>query len=95
MLLFVGGLGVLWLLVRGRRREAVYVAVTALGAGVLGLVVKEAVGRLRPLVEVAVATAPGPSFPSGHALGSLTTYGVLLLVFGSVRRVRVVVGPVV
>ncbi|GAA3463145.1 phosphatase PAP2 family protein [Saccharothrix longispora] len=95
VLLFVGGLGVLWLLVRGRRREAVYVAVTALGAGVLGLVVKEAVGRLRPLVEVAVATAPGPSFPSGHALGSSTTYGVLLLVFGSVRRVRVVAGPVV
>ncbi|MGM1063707.1 phosphatase PAP2 family protein [Saccharothrix sp. Mg75] len=94
-LMFVGGLGVLWLLVRGRRREAVYVAVTALGAGVLGVAVKEAVGRLRPLVEVVVASAPGPSFPSGHALGSLTTYGVLLLVFGSVRRVRVVAGPVV
>jgi undecaprenyl-diphosphatase len=80
-----------WLLVRRQHRLAVFVAVTGLGAWVLSVGVKELVGRLRPVVEIPVATAPGPSFPSGHALGSTVTYGVLLLVFLPVlpRRARV------
>lgn len=80
-----------WLLIRRQRRLAVFVAVTGLGAWVLSVGVKELVGRLRPMVEVPVATAPGPSFPSGHALGSTVTYGVLLLVFLPVlpRRARI------
>jgi undecaprenyl-diphosphatase len=80
-----------WLLIRRQRRLAVFVAVTGLGAWVLGVGLKELVGRLRPMVEVPVATAPGPSFPSGHALGSTVTYGVLLLVFLPVlpRRARI------
>ncbi|WP_116710801.1 phosphatase PAP2 family protein [Actinomycetospora cinnamomea] len=65
---------------RRRRRLALYVVVTGLGLLVLNPGVKELVGRLRPVVEEPVATAPGPSFPSGHALGSLVTYGVALLV---------------
>lgn len=78
------------LLVRRQRRLAAYVAVTGLGALVLSPAVKELVGRLRPVVETPVASAPGPSFPSGHALGSMVTYGVLLLVFLPVlpRRAR-------
>ncbi|WP_084012682.1 phosphatase PAP2 family protein [Thermobifida halotolerans] len=68
------------LLVRRQYRLALYVAVTGLGALVLSPAVKEIVGRLRPMVEVPVGAAPGPSFPSGHALGSLVTYGVVLLV---------------
>lgn len=70
-----------WLLVRRSPRLATYVAVTGLGAAVLDPGVKALVGRLRPVVDVAVASAPGPSFPSGHALGSTVTFGVLLLVF--------------
>jgi undecaprenyl-diphosphatase len=78
------------LLVRRQPRLASFVAVTGLGAAVLSPAVKELVGRLRPVVEVPVASAPGPSFPSGHAMGSLVTYGVLLLVFLPVlpRRTR-------
>ncbi|WP_051766778.1 phosphatase PAP2 family protein [Saccharothrix syringae] len=82
-------LAVAWLLVRRRPWVAVHVVVTALGGGVLGVVVKELVGRLRPLVEVEVARAEGFSFPSGHTLGATVTYGVLLLVFASLPRGRV------
>lgn len=79
------------LLIRRRWRLAVHVAVTGLGALVLSPAVKELVGRLRPVVEMPLDSAPGPSFPSGHALGSTVTYGLVLLVFLPVlpRRARV------
>lgn len=74
-------LTVAWLLVRRLRRLAVYVAATGLGAAVLAPGIKAIIGRARPVVDIAITSAPGPSFPSGHALGSTVTYGVLLLVF--------------
>jgi undecaprenyl-diphosphatase len=80
--------GATYLLIRRQPRLAVYVAVTAGGAFVLDPVVKLLVERIRPVVEVPVAAAPGPSFPSGHALGSLVSYGVLLLVFLPAMRRR-------
>jgi undecaprenyl-diphosphatase len=79
MLVLLAGTG--YLLIRRQPRLAVYVAVTAGGAFVLDPVVKLLVERVRPVVEAPVAAAPGPSFPSGHALASLVSYGVLLLVF--------------
>lgn len=81
MLLWLVGVGVVWLLVRRQPWVATYVAVTALGAAVLGVVLKDLVERLRPVVDAPVAAASGPSFPSGHALSSLVSYGVLVLVF--------------
>ena len=55
--------------------------VTGVGALLLDPSLKLLVGRLRPIVDVPVASAPGNSFPSGHALGSMVAYGALLLVF--------------
>lgn len=79
--------GVGYLLIRGQRRLAVYALVTSLGALVLDPVVKLLVERIRPVVDAPVAAASGPGFPSGHALGSLVSYGVLVLVFlPTVRR---------
>lgn len=72
---------VVLLLIRRRTRLACYLVVTGLGALVLDPSLKTLVGRLRPVVDVQVATAPGNSFPSGHALGSMVAYGALLLVF--------------
>lgn len=69
------------LAVRRRYRLAGYLTVTGLGALVLDPSLKTLVGRLRPVVADPVATAPGNSFPSGHALGSAVVYGGLLLVF--------------
>ncbi|MGB3443478.1 MAG: phosphatase PAP2 family protein [Actinophytocola sp.] len=95
-LLWLMVVGALWLLLRRQPRLAAYVAVSTFGAMILNAVVKEFVGRLRPVVDQPVYTVPGLSFPSGHAMSSLVTYGVLLLVVlplmhGTTRRVLTVV----
>jgi len=69
-----------WLWVIGRRRLALWAAATIWGAALLGVAVKSGVGRSRPSFADAVAVAPGRSFPSGHALGSVVGCGVLLLI---------------
>jgi membrane-associated phospholipid phosphatase len=76
------------LLIRRRPRLAIYLAVTGLGAMLLDPSLKTLVGRIRPVVDAPVAHAPGNSFPSGHALGSMITYGMLTLVFLSLARGR-------
>ncbi|GAA3939741.1 phosphatase PAP2 family protein [Actinoplanes auranticolor] len=79
-----------YLLIRRQFQLAAYVVVTALGALILDPSLKLLVGRLRPVVDLPVAFAPGMSFPSGHALGSFVSYGVLLLVFlPAARRWRI------
>ena len=67
-----------------------YLVVTGLGALALDPTIKLLVGRLRPVVPTPVATAPGNSLPSGHALDSAVFYGVMLLVFLPIipRRLR-------
>lgn len=72
---------VIVLLVRGRRWPALYVALTATLGGLANSALKEVVGRSRPVVEHPVAVATGYSFPSGHAMSSTVTYGVLLVVY--------------
>ena len=81
VLLWLVSVAVALLLIRRRTRLAIYVIVTGLGALLLDPSLKTLVGRLRPVVDVAVSSAPGNSFPSGHALGSFVAYGALLLVF--------------
>ena len=71
---------VLWR--RGRGRLALYVVAARVGALVLSQGLKHLVDRARPVFDVPVAEALGPSFPSGHALGSAvfwTTCAVLLM----------------
>jgi membrane-associated phospholipid phosphatase len=69
-----------WLFVARRPRLAAWTLVTAWGSGLLDTVAKHLVGRARPVFDVPVARAPGQSFPSGHALGTVVGCGVLLLV---------------
>lgn len=68
------------LLIRRLPRLAGWVAVTGVGLAVLDPLVKGLVERDRPALPVAVANAPGYSFPSGHALASFATFTILLLV---------------
>ena len=78
---------VLWR--RGHARLALYVLAARIGSLVLSQGLKHLVDRARPVFEGPVATALGPSFPSGHALGSAvfwTTTAVLVL--PHVRRPR-------
>ncbi|MBT2482325.1 phosphatase PAP2 family protein [Streptomyces sp. ISL-94] len=70
---------VVWLLVRGAVRLALWAAVTATAGGLLGLLVKNVVARARPHLPDPVAHAPGFSFPSGHAMTATTSCAVLLL----------------
>ena len=71
---------VLWR--RGSGRLALYVVAARVGALVLSQGLKHLVDRTRPVFDAPVAEALGPSFPSGHALGSAvfwTTCAVLLM----------------
>ncbi|AGZ44789.1 phosphatase PAP2 family protein [Actinoplanes friuliensis] len=81
VMIWLVAVAVVLLLIRRRTRLAVYLVITGVGALLLDPSLKTLVGRLRPVVDVPVATAPGNSFPSGHALGSMVVYGGLLLVF--------------
>ncbi|GIF35759.1 phosphatase PAP2 family protein [Actinoplanes xinjiangensis] len=76
------------LLIRRRPRPALYLLVTGAGALIMDPSLKALIGRLRPVVEVPVASAPGNSFPSGHALGSMVVYGMIVLVFLPAMRRR-------
>jgi membrane-associated phospholipid phosphatase len=73
----------LWL--RGRRRTAAFVAVTVVGAATLESLTKAMVGRARPVFTDPVAHAAGKSFPSGHAMTSLTVFGLLVILAGRRR----------
>jgi undecaprenyl-diphosphatase len=102
---WLGSTGVLWTLtgtaavvlaIRRRWRLMLYLLVTGAGELALDPVLKDLVGRLRPVVAHPIAYGTGDSFPSGHALGSLVCYGALFLVFlpaarGKWRRVFIVV----
>src|SRR6202012_2392594 len=80
------GLAVVVLAIRRRWRLAIYLLVTGAGELTLDPVLKDLVGRLRPVVAHPVAYGTGDSFPSGHALGSIVCYGALFLVFLPVTR---------
>ena len=75
---------VLLLAARGRRREALFVALAAV-AGSLNVLTKLVVASPRPtpdLVRV-VEAANGYGFPSGHAFGATLFYGALAVVMPS------------
>lgn len=80
--LIVIGVGiVLLLLVRGRRREAILVAIVLIAATAGSEGVKQLVARPRPLGTD--PTIPGVvySFPSGHTLEAATIYGIIAILF--------------
>lgn len=68
---------VIGLLIRKRRRWAVYVAVTAGGGALLNLELKRFFQRARPDIAEMLRRAHGYSFPSGHAMGSTVVVGAL------------------
>jgi membrane-associated phospholipid phosphatase len=68
---------VLW--VRGARRLALWAAATMIGGAVIDVVLKTVVARARPHFPNPVASAPGASFPSGHAFTATLGAGVLVL----------------
>ncbi|MDT0275896.1 phosphatase PAP2 family protein [Blastococcus goldschmidtiae] len=81
----------MFLLVRRQRRLAAFTATAGLGLPLLGPLTKAIVDRARPVVDAPVVDVPSnASFPSGHSLTGLVTFGVLLLLVLPVasRRAR-------
>ena len=94
---WLGSDGVLWTIIgvsavflafRRRWRLVAYLLVTAAGALVMDPILKDLVGRLRPVVAHPIAHGGGNSFPSGHSLGSIVCYGAIFLVFLPAARGR-------
>jgi membrane-associated phospholipid phosphatase len=86
------------LVVRRAGRLALWAAVTMAGAALLDNVIKTVADRARPYFADPVASAPGKSFPSGHALESLAGCAILLAVALPVMRPlwrRIAVGAAV
>ncbi len=81
---------------RGSGRLALYVVAARIGALVLSQGLKHLVDRARPVFDVPVATALGPSFPSGHALGAAAFWAtVAVLLQPYVRRDRLLLAGAV
>jgi membrane-associated phospholipid phosphatase len=74
------------LVARRAGRLALWAAITMAGAALLDNVIKTVADRARPYFADPVATAPGKSFPSGHALESLAGCAILLAVALPVMR---------
>jgi undecaprenyl-diphosphatase len=88
-LLFAVGLPGLWFLRHGAHKLVVFLAVTAIGGGLVDTVVKVAVGRPRPVHDQPIVEAFGQSFPSGHSMSSVVCYGALYVAFAPVLAPRV------
>ncbi|HZZ96177.1 MAG TPA: phosphatase PAP2 family protein [Jatrophihabitantaceae bacterium] len=80
-----------WLLTTRQWRLAAFVAVTAAGSPVLSQSCKHVVARARPMFPDPVASAGGPSFPSGHTLAATVGFGIVVLVLAPLvgRSLRV------
>jgi undecaprenyl-diphosphatase len=78
---------------RGLTTRALWAFLTIMAAWALQLGAKGLVQRARPVVEDAVAHAPGSSFPSGHATNTAAVALTLTLLLWPLlgRRARVVV----
>ncbi|MFI6297581.1 phosphatase PAP2 family protein [Nonomuraea sp. NPDC050790] len=68
-----------YLAYRGATRLAAWAMVTITAGGLIGLLLKIVIGRIRPELPDPVSTAPGEAFPSGHALTATLGAGILVL----------------
>ena len=75
-------------LIHGERHHATWLLVTVFGGAAIGLALKVIVHRARPVLPDPVPTAPGMSFPSGHALGASIGCCLLLRPTKSSRQPR-------
>jgi membrane-associated phospholipid phosphatase len=69
----------LYLLWRRRRREAVFSMLATAGSALLNVLAKHVFQRQRPALWESIAPESTFSFPSGHAMGSMTLAAVLVL----------------
>jgi len=76
LLSLCAGLGI-WLLKLGERSQATVLIIAASGATALNVLLKHLFGRARPLLWERVVDVGQYSFPSGHAMISMVTFGMI------------------
>ncbi len=69
--------GLVWLR-QGRKADVVVLGLALAGGGAVNQVLKRFFHRDRPALQLRRAHASGYSFPSGHAMMTLSTYGTLV-----------------
>jgi undecaprenyl-diphosphatase len=77
-----------FLLVLGKRYEAIVLAVTMAGGVILNMVLKLSFHRARPDPFFDLATPASYAFPSGHALLALCFYGVMARILSDSLKSR-------
>lgn len=85
-------IGLAW---RRRYRESVYAAVALGGSALLNIAAKQFFARDRPSLWESIAPESTYSFPSGHAMGSMTLATVVVLLAWPTRWRWVVLGLMV
>lgn len=84
---------VLWLGFKRWMREGLFAGVAVIGSALLNLGTKQLFARERPTLWDSIAPESTYSFPSGHAMGSMTLAWVLVLLAWHTRwRVPVLIG---
>jgi membrane-associated phospholipid phosphatase len=81
-------LGAVILMFQRRRAIAMGFVLAMVGNGILNSTLKHIFERVRPVHDRSIATADGWSFPSGHASGSVVTYGMIAYLLVSVLPAR-------
>jgi undecaprenyl-diphosphatase len=77
-----------FLLVRGKRYEAIVLSVTMAGGVILNIVLKLSFHRARPDPFFNLAVPASYAFPSGHALLALCFYGVMARILSDSMKSR-------
>ena len=78
-------LAVLILLRRGRRGDAVFLVLSVGGAMLINVILKQVFERARPSLWVSIAPENSFSFPSGHAMSSMSLAAALVIIVWSTR----------
>ena len=82
-------LATLWLLYRGKRREALLLLIASFSGRLLVILEKAYFARLRPEENLRLAEVHYQSFPSGHAANSMIVYlAIALLAFDDPQHRR-------
>ena len=76
------------LVLRRKRHEGVFAAIAVVGSMLLNIAAKHVFGRVRPSLWQSIAPETSFSFPSGHAMGSITLAWVVVLLWWHLRGAR-------
>lgn len=90
LLWLIGLAGTIFLVLQGRRREAVWLVVSFAGSSLLNQWLKSLFHRARPALVPHLAETFSASFPSGHAMSAAAAYLTLAIMLAEIQPLRAV-----